>query len=427
MHWLDIVMIPLQIFIIFFTWYYFAVGFFGLWHKKERDFAPPKSRFALIVAAHNEEAVIGQLVENFYALDYPRDLVDIYVIADNCADSTARIARDAGATVFERFNSELRGKGYAMEFLFEKLFALNIDYNGVCVFDADNLVHPDFLKVMNNRLLKGERIIQGFIDAKNPNDSWVAANFAMMFWVVNHVWHLAKYNMGFSCVLGGTGMCISYDLLKRYGWGATCLVEDMEFTIKALAEGQLTSWAHEAIVYDEKPLTFKQSWIQRKRWVQGQFDVCFRYLPVLIKNGFKRGDIRILEGITPLLQPVFLIASTIFLLVHTITDFLYTHYGIAYQFTFILHKFLPLSITNMFTYVQYAIMIYIMLIMHIGWRTWVYIPLYPFFMLTWVPLSFMGFWDRNKREWAHTVHTRAVNYKDILKEKGIVKEQEKDM
>ncbi|MEI6285177.1 MAG: glycosyltransferase family 2 protein [Bacillota bacterium] len=418
-HWLDIVMIPLQIFIIFFTWYYFLVGFFGLWHKKERIFEAPVSRFALVVAAHNEEAVVGQLVENFYALNYPRELVDIYVVADNCNDKTAEIASNAGAKVFERFNKSKRGKGYALEWLLGKLFAINKKYDGVCVFDADNLVHPDFLKIMNNRLLRGEKIIQGFIDAKNPNDSWTAATFAMMFWVVNHVWHLAKYNMGLSCVLGGTGMCISYELLKKFGWGATCLVEDMEFTMKALAIGIPTTWAHEAIVYDEKPLTFKQSWIQRKRWVQGQFDVASRYVPILIKNGIKRRDIRIFEGITPLLQPLFLIFSTLFLIAQKITEYLYTDYGIAYKFTFILHQFLPVSIVNMFTTVQYVIMAYILIRMSIGWRTWVYLPLYPVFMLTWVPLAFVGFWHRNKREWAHTTHSRAVNYKEILKQKGI--------
>jgi len=95
-------------------------------------------------------------------------------------------------------------------------------------------------------------------------------------------------------------------------------------------------------------------------------------------------------------------------------------HDVTVQFTFILHYFLPLSITGMFTYVQYAIMAYILIRMRIGWRTWIYLPLYPVFMLTWVPLAFIGFWDRNKREWAHTTHSRSVNYKEILKQKGVI-------
>ena len=122
---------------------------------------------------------------------------------------------------------------------------------------------------MNNRLCKGDKIIQGFLDAKNPYDTWVSGTFAIAFWVIDYVSHLAKTNLGLSAVLGGTGMCITLDVLKKHGWRATCLTEDMEFTMKSLAEGLKTTWAHDAIVYDEKPLTFAQSWTQRKRWAQG--------------------------------------------------------------------------------------------------------------------------------------------------------------
>ena len=89
---------------------------------------------------------------------------------------------------------------------------------------------------MNNHLCKGEQVIQGYMDAKNPTDTWVAGTFAIAFWLINHMWHLAKYNIGLSTALGGTGMCISTDILRRYGWGATCLTEDMEFTMKAILE-----------------------------------------------------------------------------------------------------------------------------------------------------------------------------------------------
>jgi len=145
-------MIPLQLIIVFFTLYYFIIAFFGIYKKNENKILTPKNTFAIIIAAHNEQQVIGQLIENLRVLNYPRELYDMYVVADNCKDKTANIAKNAGAIVFERFNLEHRGKGYAMEWMFEKLFTQKKQYDAVVVFDADNLVHPNFLLEMNNRL-----------------------------------------------------------------------------------------------------------------------------------------------------------------------------------------------------------------------------------------------------------------------------------
>ena len=122
-------------------------------------------------------------------------LYDIFVVADNCTDKTAEVARKAGAQVHERFNDTEKGKGYAMDWMFNRLFKMERQYDAVCVFDADNLVHPDFLKEMNSRLCNGERLIQGYLDSKNPNDTWISGTFSIAFWVINHVYHLAKYNM----------------------------------------------------------------------------------------------------------------------------------------------------------------------------------------------------------------------------------------
>ena len=311
----DIVMVPLQIIILLFTLYYFFIGFCGMWRRKENKILTPQKTFAVIVAAHNESAVIGQLLQNLKSLEYPKDLYDIYVIADNCDDNTAEIAHDYGCIVCERHHPTKKSKGFAMEWMFERLFKMEKKYDAVVVFDADNLVHPRFLLEMNNRLLKGDRIIQGYLDAKNPYDTWISGTFAIAFWVIDHISHLAKTNIGLSAVLGGTGMCIATDVLERHGWRATCLTEDMEFTMKSLAEGIKTTWAHDAIVYDEKPLTFMQSWRQRKRWAQGQFDVAHRYIPKMLKEGVKRRDIRILDGCLYLLQPHFLMISTFFIII----------------------------------------------------------------------------------------------------------------
>lgn len=156
---------------------------------------------------------------------------------------------------------------------------------------------------MNNHLCKGEKVIQGYMDSKNPTDTWIAGTFSIAFWLINHMWHLAKYNIGLSTALGGTGMCIATEIVRKYGWGCDCLTEDMEFSMKILLEGVRTCWAHDAIIYDEKALGFMQSCRQRKRWAQGQCDCGGRFIPKLFVRGIKTGNIRMLDGIVTLSQP----------------------------------------------------------------------------------------------------------------------------
>lgn len=405
----DYIMVPLQIIIFLFTMYYFVIGFCGMWRKKEKKILIPQKTFAVIVAAHNEEQVIGQLIDNLHNLEYPKELYDIYVIADNCTDNTPLIAEQAGSIVCQRNNLEKVGKGFAMEWMFAKLFELERKYDAVAIFDADNLVHPRFLLEMNNRLCKGDKLIQGYLDAKNPYDTWVSGTFAIAFWVIDHIWHLAKTNIGLSSVLGGTGMCITTDVLKKHGWGATCLTEDMEFTMKSLVEGIKTTWAHDAIVYDEKPLTFKQSWDQRKRWAQGQFDVAHRFIPKMLKAGIQQRDIRILDGCLHLLQPHFLILSTFFVVISYLQLLFPPFYTNIYNF-------MPSELLTIIMLGQYILPIIILLKIRVKPKAWFYLLLYPVFIYSWIPIVFLGFIHRNEHEWSHTKHTRAVSYDELMQQ-----------
>ena len=106
------------------------------------------------MCAHNEEAVVGELVKNLRSLDYPDELYDIFVVADNCTDKTAEVASAAGANVHERFNKEEVGKGYAMGWMFDRVEKMDRKYDAFLIFDADNLVHPQFMLEMNDHLEK---------------------------------------------------------------------------------------------------------------------------------------------------------------------------------------------------------------------------------------------------------------------------------
>ncbi len=295
-----------------------------------------------------------------------------------------------------------------MEWMFDRLFKMERQYDAVAVFDADNLVHPNFLLEMNNRLLKGDKVIQGYLDAKNPYDTWVSGTFAIAFWVIDHVWHLAKTNIGLSSVLGGTGMVITTDVLKKNGWGATCLTEDMEFTMKSLCDGIKTTWAHDAIVWDEKPLTFEASWNQRKRWAQGQFDVAHRYIPRMLKEGIRRRDIRILDGCLHLIQPHFMIISTLFIVLS------YVQMGLGRQFFTNIYTFLPAELFTIITLGQYLLPVIILLKLNVKPKAWLYLLLYPVFIYSWIPIIFLGFIHRNEHEWSHTQHTRAIGFDDFV-------------
>lgn len=406
-HIADCIMIPIQVIIAFFTIYYFLLAFFGLFRRKEDKILTPEKTFAVIIAAHNEEQVIGQLVESLRFLNYPSELYDVFVVADNCKDRTAKVAETAGAIVYERFNLKDRGKGFALEWMFAKLFRMEQKYDGVVIFDADNLVHPNFLLEMNNCLCKGGRVIQGYLDSKNPKDTWVSGTFAITFWVANHIWHLAKYNVGLSSVLGGTGMCISTELLQEHGWGATCLTEDLEFTMKALLKGVPTVWAHDAIVYDEKPLTFMQSWNQRKRWAQGHFDVAGRYIPSLLYQAVKQRNILILDSIIHLLQPYFMMLSTALVIATYIC-------GISPFYTNIFAKVIPVEVWTLICIGQYVFPIIILAKLRSGWKLWSYMILYPIFIYSWIPITVVGFIHRNQHEWSHTQHTRSLSYREVL-------------
>lgn len=258
--------------------YQFIVSICSLVKLKDKPILEDKqNRFMAIIPAHNEESVIRNLVESLTKQDYPKELYDIYVIADNCTDKTAEIAKKAGAIVYERFDEEHKTKGHALKWFLNQKIEEDAPYDAFCVFDADNIVDEKFLKNMNKKLCQGEDVVQGYRDIKNPTDSWVSAGYAIFYWTMNRFYHLARYNLGLSPLINGTGFMVKFDVVKPNGWDTKTLTEDIEFSLKRIIAGKKLGWATDAIVYDEQPVGFKQSWSQRSRWTVGHIQCIQNY------------------------------------------------------------------------------------------------------------------------------------------------------
>lgn len=402
------------------SFYYLSISVLGLLakNKKDKDIFD-KNKFAIVIAAHNEEKVIANSLKSLNELNYDRDYFDIFVVADNCTDKTAEYSLKENALVYERFDDKNKGKGYALEWMFNKIFEMDKAYSAVVVLDADNIVSPNFLTEMNIKLNNGHKVIQGYIDSKNPNDNWLTLSYSIAFWSNNRLFQLCRDNLGLSCQLSGTGFCLDVEILKKIGWGATCLTEDLEFTCKLAMNDMRVVSAYKAIVYDEKPLTLRQSWNQRKRWMQGFADVSSRYFWKLIEKFIVQKDFKSLDCALYSIQPIVITILgivSVFNLGRFVISILELILGQAFSFEFRAVEFIYMGYF-MFQFFITPIMMY--LDSKLNFKVFLYyIFVYPLYIITWIPISIQGILNKNKKEWFHTDHSRNVSIKDLEKFKN---------
>ena len=309
------------IWIVTIYWLYqFIISLCSFVKIKEKPLKEDKQhRFMTIIPAHNEEKVVVNLIESLKKLDYPKDLYDIYVIADNCTDKTAEVAKKAGAIVYERFDEAHKTKGHALQWFLAQKIEEDAPYDAFCIFDADNIVDENFLKVMNKKLCQGEEVVQGYKDIKNPSDSWVSAGYAIFYWTMHRFYHLARYNIGLSPLMNGTGFMVKFDVIKPQGWNTKTLTEDIEFSLKRIIEGKKLGWARDAIVYDEQPVGFKQSWTQRSRWTVGHMQCLKEYTKPLAEAVVKNKTVMNFDGLLYMLGTTpMLILTMVLVIVNTV-------------------------------------------------------------------------------------------------------------
>ena len=365
------------IWIITIYWaYQIVVSFCSLIKLKDKKMIINKEhKFMAIVPAHNEEAVIKNLVESLNAQDYPKELYDVYVIADNCTDATAEIAKNAGAKVYKRF-------------------------------DADNIVDKNFLKNMNKKLCQGEEIVQGYRDIKNPTDSWITAGYAIFYWMMNRFYHLARYNLGLSPLINGTGFMVKFDVVKPDGWQTITLTEDIEFSLINISKGRKLGWATDAIVYDEQPVHFDQSWSQRSRWTVGHLQ-CMKHYTKDLANGVKEHKTMMnFDGLLYMFGIPMMILTFLLLGVNTLL-----YLGAEMTFAELLGNYARYLIATFILPIITAIAI--MLLDKREIKPMIFgLICYPLFLGSWILINIKCLIKPNTK-WEKIEHVRDINIKEV--------------
>ncbi len=254
-----------------------------------RKFKPTENyhKYAILIAARNEENVIGNLLDSIKKQDYPSEYLTVFVVADNCDDKTAQIAREKGAVCYERFDTAHRTKGFALQFLFnniKKEYGIE-SFEGYFIFDADNLLNSDYITRMNEAFDEGEKIITSYRNTKNFDENWISFSYAIHWLHSIRIRHRARSVLRLATNIQGTGFLFASELVKD-GWNYTSLTEDRAFTADAVAHGYPISYCDAAMFYDEQPVSIKVAFRQRLRWSKGHLLAFAEIGPMLFKNIF---------------------------------------------------------------------------------------------------------------------------------------------
>ena len=276
------------IMVIFFACYayqFFYIPDALLKKKKQPSSEGTPHRFAVLIAARNEEAVIGNLIDSLKRQTYPAERFAIYVVADNCTDRTADVAHEHGAKVVRRFDRNRIGKGFALHYLLRRI---KKQYDAYLVFDADNVVDPNYIREINKTFSDGYDIVTSYRNSKNYGDNWISAGYGLWFLREAQYLNRPRALLGASCGVSGTGLLFSRRILEQCGgWNFFLLTEDIEFTAHNIIGGEKIGYCPTAVFYDEQPTGFRPSVRQRVRWVQGYLQVLRCYGGRLLKGCFR--------------------------------------------------------------------------------------------------------------------------------------------
>lgn len=386
---------------------YFVITSVGIFRKKKNNIVSCKKEnfFAVIIAARNEEAVIGKLIDSLKKQNYSSKYFDIYVIVNNCTDNTFEVAKKAGAKTI-LCTEKVSTKGEVLKYAFD-ILKDNDKIDAYAIFDADNIVHPDFLNKMNDMINSGYSVAQGFRDTKNISDNWLTSSYAILYYLQSLFLNESRYNLGKSSFLNGTGFIIKKEVIDKYGFNPKTVTEDIEFTAMCAINNEKIGFATEAITYDEQVSRFGVSWKQRKRWSFGAMECLKEYFPTLLKKGIKERNFEcfdvglfylsvILHVIFNLL-PIFLVINT-FIHISSLTfdDIFYkiVFAFISYLFGVVVRILLLKKYNKSFKN-------------NIGG-----ILLFDLFVISWVPINFICIFIKSCN-WDSIKHNRNIDIENV--------------
>jgi glycosyltransferase involved in cell wall biosynthesis len=292
-------------------------------------------RFAIAIPAHNEASVLPATLARLREQSYPKELFDVHVVADHCTDATADVTRQGGGIAHERNDPPDGRKAYALQWLLQRILQREpasaasgvhprysiprfrysaprfwrgvrgpqTGYDAVAVFDADSLVDPGFLDVMEGHLSAGKPVLQGQHIISNPQDSPLAAMAAVDMRLNNRLRNQSRSNLGFSCRLMGDAMVFDARVLREHGWPSASLNEDREYGYELLLHGMRASYVPEARSYGQAVSTWRQAEPQRLRWYREVPAMQGRYAGPLLAAAFRSRSLAPFDGAVELLMP----------------------------------------------------------------------------------------------------------------------------
>ncbi|MGA2848339.1 MAG: glycosyltransferase [Terracidiphilus sp.] len=251
---------------------------------------------AVLIPAHNEEALIGRCVRSVQASAGAG--VEILVVAHNCTDSTAAEAEAAGARVLVLNDASQRGKGCALSYGFG--VALASPAQGILVVDADSIVDHGLIAAVRQRFLRGARALQCRYEVNNSQDSRRTKLMTLAFYAFNVIRPRGRARLGLSAGILGNGFALHRDVLTQIPYGAHSVVEDLEYHLALVRAGIRVEFIDAAAVRGEMPVAAKSAQTQRARWEGGRMLMMRQWAPGLTADVF-RGRLRLIEPLFDLL------------------------------------------------------------------------------------------------------------------------------
>ena len=402
--------------ILFMAFYAYQILFVlvPIFIRKPKHSEKPLRKYGIFISARNEEVVIRNLIDSLKAQTYNGDYLKIFVVADNCTDDTARIAREAGATVYERFNTERVGKGYAMEFLYGKVVEEYGDtyFDAYAIFDADNIVDPKFFEEMNKVFSDKYPIVTCYRNSKNYGDNWVSAGYALWFLRESQYLNRCRMRCHTTAAVSGTGFVFDSAIMRETGgWKFFLLTEDIEFTNYNVLQGRKIGYADDAVIYDEQPTKFSQSVHQRMRWAKGYIQVMGKFGLKLVRGIFSKKCTSCFDMSCTILPA--LVLSILSVVVN---------FAAGVTLAIMGENILPLLISFAMTIGgMYALLFVLGTITVITewkkihcstFKKIFYAFTFPIFMISYVPVTMAALFARN--EWKPIEHNNPKDFNDII-------------